>query len=373
MPPLHPARAFPVALLVTGLLLAPGCRKNLADHVRDDPADALAEQRCGGTGQTARVLLIEWPAPDRASLATRLQHNLLVVHHEECTVDVLADCTVADIGYGYHAITPTNDSLRIQNEDELHANLPLSAFSLEAPLAKSGELNLAMTIVGNYEAERSRFDVSELDGHCEGATHVVSLIQVGAFEFYSGSKADLGADVEVEGVGGGGRSSSEQEILNRDGDPAACEAASPDAARPPQNCGALLRLELSPIDGVGMSGAGAGAGTGSGSGSGSGGFGETHFASPEDEALARSLCEIQIKCDANTLGQQPATGEIYDMQMSSCLALTKMQIEGGGAAKLRECVDAAPDMSCIDFGTCTALPSFDESLMNNAIDGKIGD
>lgn len=364
---LPPGRALPTTLLLGASLIAPGCRKNLAGRVRDDPADSLAEQRCGGGGRTARVLLIEWPAPDRASLATRLRRNLLVVHHEGCTVDVLADCTVAGTGYGYHAITPTNDSLRIKDEDELYANLPLSAFSLEAPLAKSGELNLAMTIVGNYEAERSRVDASELDGRCEGATHVVSLIQVGAFEFYSGSKADLGADVEVEGVAGGGRSSSEQEILNRDGDPAACEAASVDAAAPPQNCGALLRLELSPIDGVGAGGA-----SSAGSGSGSGEFGETRFASPEDQALARSLCEIQIECDANTLGQQPATGEIYDMQMSSCLALTKMQIEGGGAAKLRECVDAAPGMSCIDFTTCTALPSFDESLMNDAIDGKIG-
>jgi hypothetical protein len=367
VPPLPPARVLPVALLVTGLLIAPGCRNrnNLAGHVMDDPADSLAEQRCGGGGKIVRLLLIEWPAPDRASLATRLQRNLLVVHHEGCTVDVLADCTVSGTGYGYHAITPTNDSLRIRTKDELHANLPLSAFSLEAPLAKTGELNLSMTIVGNYEAERSRFDVSDLEGRCEGATHVVSLIQVGAFEFYSGSSADLGADVEVEDVDAGGRSSAQQETLNRDGDPAACEAASTDAAAPPQNCGALLRLELSALDGVGVGGA-------SGAGSGASGFGETSFASPEDEALARSLCEIQIECDANTLGQQPATGDMYDMQMSSCMAMTKLQIEGGGAAKLRECVDAAPDMSCIDFTTCASLPSFDEGLMNEAIDGKIG-
>jgi len=338
----------------------------------DDPADSLAEQRCGGDGRTARVLLIEWPAPDRASLATRLRRNLLVVHRDGCTVDVLAECTVPGTSYGYHAITPTNDSLKIQTKDDLRANLPLSAFSLEAPLAKSGELNLSMTIVGNYEAERSRFDVSDLDGHCEGATHVVSLIQVGAFEFYSGSSANLGGDLEVEGVGGGGHSSTEQEVLNRDGDPAACTATSTDA--PPQKCGALLRLELSAIEGVGSggaSGAGSGGAGSGGAGSGSRGFGETRFASPEDEALARSLCEIQIKCDANTLGQQPATGEIYDMKMRSCLALTKMKIGGGGAAKQRECVDAASDMSCIDFATCTALPSFNESLMNEAIDGKI--
>ena len=385
----RPTRVLSLALLVSGLLAAPGCRgrNNLAGRVMDDPADELGEARCGGGGRIARPLLVEWSAPDRASLESRLRRGLVVVHYEGCKVDVLSECSAPEASYGYHGLTRKNDSQRIRTTDELYTNLPLSAVKLEGTLAKAGELNIEMAIVGSYEVPRSVFDVSELQGRCEGATHVVSLVQVGAFEFYAGSGAEVGAGVEVEGAAGvGGRSTAQHEVLNQDGDPDACEASTPSDAAPPPECGALLRLELSALDGVtpagstgggGSSAGGSGGGGSSNSGgspSGSGGgFGDPTFASPEDEALAKSLCEIRLKCDANTLGQQPSTGEMYDMKMRSCLSMVKMQLDSGEGPKLRECVEGAPSMSCIEFDTCTTLPAFDEDLMNNALGGEIGD
>ena len=68
--------------------------------------------------------------------------------------------------------------------------------------ALAGEgVNVAMALVGNYEAQRTRFDIRELEGRCQGATHVIAAAQVGAFELYAGAAAEIGADVTVEKVG----------------------------------------------------------------------------------------------------------------------------------------------------------------------------
>ncbi|MCA9681746.1 MAG: hypothetical protein KC457_06095 [Myxococcales bacterium] len=124
-----------------------GCRnrKNLAEHVMDDPASELSSARCGGDGQIVRPLIIEWPATDRASLEGRLQRGLVVVRYQGCVVEVLRECAapVADSGYEYLGITRKLDSIAIRSSDELYANMPLTAVKLEAKLAKAGEAQTA--------------------------------------------------------------------------------------------------------------------------------------------------------------------------------------------------------------------------------------
>ena len=80
-----------------------------------------------------------------------------------------------------------------------------------------------------------------------------------------------------------------------------------------------------------------------------------------------------MKCHANTLGQQPSKGDIYEMKMRSCLQMVEMKLRNGDGPKLAECVEAAPGMSCIDFETCTAMSGFDEGLIDDALNGTIGD
>jgi hypothetical protein len=161
-----------LAVVAGAALVMLGCRnrKNLAERVMDDPAHVFASARCGGNGRIARPLIIEWPATDRASLEGRLRRGgVIVVHYEGCAVEVLRDCTAPVTPYDYIGITRKNDRITIRSSDELYVNMPLTAVKLEATLAKAGELNVEMALVGNYEAQRSRFDLSELDGRCDGA------------------------------------------------------------------------------------------------------------------------------------------------------------------------------------------------------------
>jgi hypothetical protein len=73
--------------VLAGAVLSSGCRnrRNLAERVMDDPAHAMASQRCGGVGQIVRPLIVEWPATDRASLEGRLRRGqVIVVRYEGC-------------------------------------------------------------------------------------------------------------------------------------------------------------------------------------------------------------------------------------------------------------------------------------------------
>lgn len=364
------ATSLTTCVLLTCASLSLGCRnrKNLAEHAMDDPAHELATRRCGGAGQIVRPLIIEWPATDRASLESRLRRGPVVVRYEGCVVEVLRDCSApeaGEAGYEYLGITRKSDQLTIRSADELYANMPLTAVKLEAKLAKAGELNVAMALVGNYEARRARYDISELQGRCEGATHVIAAAQVGAFEFYTGAGAEIGAGVEVEGaVGVGGRSSASREVLNTDGDAAACEASTPSDTTPPPECGALLRLELSALDGIAPTCQPGSVWNGSACVSTERQAAEAEAEREvaraekqgENEAIAWQLCEIQMQCEAESHGVLPPEGDAYQRQMRACTTMTKVGVNDYSRPQLRKCIADAPTIGCAGFQDCVMGP-----------------
>jgi hypothetical protein len=151
--------------------------------------------------------------------------------------------------YGYTGITPKHDSVTIKDADELYANMPVGAAKLEGKLEKSGQLEVSMTIVGRYEADRTSFTPEQLDGaDCDRATHLVSGMTTGAFELSAGASATVGGGASAFGAGAGGKSSSSRETLERDGREEKCEAGGGRAGEPPDGCGAVLRLDLVPIE-----------------------------------------------------------------------------------------------------------------------------
>jgi len=140
-----------------------------------------------------------------------------------------------------------DDRIAIRTADELYANIPVYAANFESKLAHAGMLNVGMTIVGRYDAGLMRIDGAALAGDCEGATHVVTAITVGAFEFYAGAEAEAGAGFELASAGVGAKSTATRETLNRDGDARKCDDASPGDGAPPFGCGAIIRIEVVPL------------------------------------------------------------------------------------------------------------------------------
>lgn len=222
---------------------------NLASTMATAPeSDMTGKCNPEATKGADKPLIIEWPVSERVALEARIRRGLVAVRYVGCEMDVLSRCTVAG-DYGYLGTTRQKDGLTIKNEDDLYANVPVGAFKLAAKLAKAGQLEVDMTIVGRYESDKGEFGRADLSGECTGATHVITGITTGAFVLTTGASAEVGGGAEVSNIGAGAKSSANRETLNSAGDAAACESSTGEDERPPDNCGALLRIELAPVGG----------------------------------------------------------------------------------------------------------------------------
>jgi hypothetical protein len=256
-PPVPLARLVSVpAFAVLGLVAAaptltacfPGDGGNVASRLAAPPSYSPAgESKCSVKKSAEHPLIVEWPSADRATLEAKAQSGLVAVRYVGCEMEVLHRCRLPG-KYAYTAITPKHDAVTIRDADELYANMPVGAAKLEGKLEKTGQLQVSMTIVGRFEADHTSFTPAELDGDdCDRATHVVSGMTTGAFELSAGASATVGGQAGAFGAGAGGKSSSTHETLERDGREEKCEGGSSHAGEPPDGCGAVLRLDLVPL------------------------------------------------------------------------------------------------------------------------------
>ncbi len=227
-----------------------GCRgRNLASGLAQTPEiDAQGQARCGVMKSHARPLIIEWPSSDRGALeglVKRPGSGLVAVRYEGCEMEVVRRCKVTG-GYRYTPVEPKRDDEVFKSADELYAKIPLGAVQLEAELERHGALALATTVVGHYGTTRERVDRVELTGDCERATHVITMVTVGAFKLSSEAGAGISAGGRLgAGPAAGVGSTAQRGFERSDGDPGRCEAT--DEATPPAGCASLLRLEVEPI------------------------------------------------------------------------------------------------------------------------------
>jgi hypothetical protein len=236
------------ATAILAVVTCAACAPNLAAQANKPPEfDRPGEAKCGVHKSQAEPLVVEWPSAARAKLEALSRTGVVAVRYTGCEMEVLASCN-APGKYAYTAITPKRDHVAIRNEDDLYANIPLGAARLEGKLERAGELDVDMSIVGRYASDRAVVSATELQGpDCSKATHVVTALTVGAFDFSAGSGATVGAGAGVGGMGAGASASSSRELLNSDGQRSACDAAKTSDGRPPEACGAILRLEVVPL------------------------------------------------------------------------------------------------------------------------------
>lgn len=215
--------------------------------------DALSGPKCVEGKKNLRPLLVEWPAADRAMLEASTSSGVVAVRYTGCELEVLSRCTLEGV-YEYRGLTRKRDEVRIKDAASLYTELPVGAVRLETALSKEGQINIDMAVVGRLEASANHAKPTEGSTGCGGATHLVSGITVGAFQMYTGTAVSAGAGVGVGNIGAGGEVARSTEFLRRDGEFGLCEEASSSDAQAPEQCGALLRVELAPIEADGSLG-----------------------------------------------------------------------------------------------------------------------
>ena len=234
----------PSAALVIAAALT-GCGGGARELARPPVYDPPGQTKCSVHKSSDHPLVVEWPSSDRAELEADAKHGLVVVHYEGCEMQLLPQCHVADSGYRYTPTTRKLEKVIISDEDELYANLPVGAAKLEGTLKKAGRLVVAMHVVGRFDAAEP--GKMKLEGLCSGATHVVTGLTAGAFDFYAGAKGEVGGGAGIATAGIGAKSTAGRETLNQDGDANACSSSSSTDSAPPDGCGALLRVEVTPL------------------------------------------------------------------------------------------------------------------------------
>jgi hypothetical protein len=220
------------------LACAPGALTAPLAHAPEMPGD---QTRCRLASNREDPLVTEWPAPEKANLEARLREGSVVVSYSGCTLRMLPSCRVSG-GYQWRRTTISTDTIEIHNADELFAKLPIGAVSLEGELKRSGRLAVQTSVSGQFQL--SGFDPMSVphDG-CEGATHVLGALSVGAFKLRSGGAANLGGQGSFAGVGSArGASESEETIMREAGAPTRCELATESAPHP--DCASPIQMFL---------------------------------------------------------------------------------------------------------------------------------
>jgi hypothetical protein len=201
--------------------------------------------RCQLAANQDNPLVTEWPASEKANLEARLSEGAVLVAYAGCSLRMLPACRAAG-NYTWRRTTAATDVIEIHNADELYAKLPLGAVSLEGELEQRGRLAVQTTVSGQMQL--GGFDASTLpkDDSCQGATHVLSALSVGAFKLRAGGERDGQGRVDVQGIGTAkGSSERDESVLREAGVPERCDSASAEA--PDQACASPIQLFLRPL------------------------------------------------------------------------------------------------------------------------------
>ena len=248
-----PMRSSVSRCLVLGVLGVVGsCGGRVGETLR--PKEHTAQQALGGKAVTcegeakyARPLIVDLDPDARVDLEASMKSGVVVVAYDCTSLRVLTSCRLADSNYEYAGVSRKEQVVQITSADELQANLPLSQAKLSGEVQSGRSINLGLVLVGRNSTTVSSLAREELTGGCDGATHFVQNATLGAFSMVTGAVGKAAIVAEVFNYGGGAKSESERTAVNRDGSLEACRSSEPDAAAPPSESRAPLRVELVPI------------------------------------------------------------------------------------------------------------------------------
>ncbi|MBX3260560.1 MAG: sel1 repeat family protein [Labilithrix sp.] len=198
----------------------------------------------------AEPLVVDWKPEQRGDLEVLMKDSVAVVSYTCQGFKLLKDCKV-DGKYGFLGMTKKEQIVRLNNADEVKANLPFAgvgiAANLGAEMQRGATLDVALVMIGKVKTTWGKVAADELVGECDGATHFVKGATVGAFVMETGAKGEARTAAQLFGAGGSGGSSSSKNVRNQDGDLADCAKAQPDSTKAPAQCQAIVRLELKSI------------------------------------------------------------------------------------------------------------------------------
>lgn len=204
----------------------------------------VAVQAC--SARFAEPLIVDIRSSDRTDFEVAMKESVAVVRFDCKTLKLLKTCKYQG-NYAFVGITRDEQLVTLEGKDEIGANLPISGVKIASEIKAGSSLNLALITVGKRSAAVQEVLKEDLQGDCEGATHVVRGAYVGAFAMGTGTVGEAKVVADVFGAGGRASSLSGRQASTKQGDIGACKTSTTDATKPPEQCSAMTRLELMPL------------------------------------------------------------------------------------------------------------------------------
>ncbi len=230
---------------VLALFALAGCgaaAQPVAPVAPEAPTGGLA--KCEVAASHESPLVTEWPASEKANLESRLREGGVVVAYSGCEMRLLPGCRAGG-SYEWRRTTTSTDSFEILTQDDLYTKLPLGAAALEGELSNSGRLSVRTTVSGQLGLVGADANRVPITGSCQGATHLVSGLSIGAFQLKTGGATAVSGGAEVSGVGAHAGTGREEATLRSAGTPSTCMEATLEA--PHAECRSPIQVFLTPL------------------------------------------------------------------------------------------------------------------------------
>jgi hypothetical protein len=184
-------------------------------------------------------LVVDWSSLDRSRLEAAVRRGVVPLHVDGCRARIVDGCTVRR-SYTFAATSRQREVIRLADRDELDARLPFLAMRFGASLMHATTLDVTLMVVGRYESSPEPVTMSDLDGDCDAATHIVASVSIGAFAIGTVSLTAVEASADVARVA----HARERARLDAAGAEQSCASARRTDAAPPEDCSIPLRVEL---------------------------------------------------------------------------------------------------------------------------------
>lgn len=208
-------------------------------------------QACEYVSSQTQPYVVAWDEMELNDLQRAIgQGPPVVVRVAGCELELLLGCTPSGGRYQFSRARMTKPrTTDVRTAAEAVAELQIGGLGFETYFDSFERLSVTRALGGTWEVvDRDDFYQDEFSSsRCQGATHVVHAIDVGAYRVQGtqakagGAKVQGGVAGAKAGVGGGGSSSHDD--LTHKGDPERCGTAGWGDA-PVDECSTPLRLTL---------------------------------------------------------------------------------------------------------------------------------
>jgi len=136
-------------------------------------------QKCSVAGEELLPSLATWSSIQREKLNTNTTNQIAIAKVDDCEIEFLSECKLPG-RYQYEATGVERKQITLDNRSHFEKQLPFEAYSNSIKIDNNNKFVYSYASVGMRVARINENNKGMLTGNCNGATHFVKTMVVGA-------------------------------------------------------------------------------------------------------------------------------------------------------------------------------------------------